>query len=348
MIAALIVSSLIGDQIDFRKAGLGALSVLKQQYAVSGVPGYAEAIVDGKPNGRLFNWGVGVLMSAMNAAARHDPFWKSELARFVDATRAYWNTAGPVAGYDVLPMPKNADRYYDDNAWMVMALVEANDVLQDPKCLEYAKHALVYVLSGEDEKLGGGIYWRESDKASKNTCSNGPAVAACLAVYDKTADTALLARAQKLYHWTKKNLQDPADGLFWDSVSLDGKIDKTKWSYNTALMIRSAAELARITGEKQYQADAEAMAAASERHWFAQGRIKDAGRFAHLLLESWNYVPDPSRREKAREALTWLAEHGHNAQGLFGGRFDRAPSATQQRFELIDQASAARALLAFR
>jgi rhamnogalacturonyl hydrolase YesR len=340
-----MITALTILQPDFKPQGLEAMAALKREFAVSGIPGYAEATVDGKPNGVLFNWGVGVLMSAMNAAARHDPEWKKELRRFVEATRSYWNPVGPTPGYDVLPVPKDADRYYDDNAWMVMALVEASEVLDDPKPLEYARQALAFVLSGEDDHLGGGIYWREKEKKSKNTCSNGPTVAACLAVYEKTKDAKLLESAKRIYAWTKNNLQDPSDGLMWDSLSLDGNRDETKWSYNTALMVRSAAELARITGENQYLEDAERMAKASEVRWLVDGRLADYGRFAHLLLESWHYVPGDRRKSRALSALKWLCEHGKNEKGLFGPRFDAPPKPEQSRFELIDQASAARALL---
>jgi hypothetical protein len=162
-------------------------------------------------------------------------------------------------------------------------------------------------------------------------------------VYEKTKRPELLAKAKQLYAWTKANLQDPEDLLFWDNVSVGGKIEKTKWSYNTALMIRTAAMLSRATGEENYAKEAEAMAAASEKKWLVNGRIADVGRFGHLLLESWTHVPSDSRKEKARQALKRLWEHGRNEKGLFGPRFDRPPSANQKKFELIDQASAARA-----
>lgn len=322
--------------------GIEVLRRVRTEYAFEGAPGYREAL--GETPKPLFNWGVGVLMSAMNGAARIAPEWRKDLREFVEKTRAYWNEAGPVAGYDVLPMPKPADRYYDDNAWMVLALVEAYDILSDKKILVYAEQALRYVLSGEDDKLGGGIYWRESDKKSKNTCSNAPAAAACLAVYAKTQDKALLARAKTLYAWTKRHLQDPSDLLYWDSISLEGKIDKTKWSYNTGLMIRTAAELGRWTKDAAYTRDARALADASEKRWLVEGRLADEGKFAHLLLESWTFVPDPARDAKARAALVWLWKHGRGPNGWFGPRFDRAPDPGQKVFPLIDQASAARGL----
>jgi uncharacterized protein YyaL (SSP411 family) len=214
--------------------------------------------------------------------------------------------------------------------------------------LGYAKEALAYVLSGEDEKLGGGIYWREKEKASKNTCSNAPSIAACLAVFERTKEQRLLETAKRLYAWTKKNLQDPSDSLFWDSIALGGKIERTKWSYNSALMIRSAAELARLTGERAYKKDAEEIASASEKKWLVNGRVADVGRFAHLLIESFNFVPNEERQKKIDAALKWLHTSGRNEKGLYGGRFDLSPSPNSKRFELLDQASAARAFLVAR
>jgi len=341
MVCSLIALAVLGGAGEtFADRGLATLARVRKEFRLpNGL--YAEAFHKREP---AFNWGVGVLISAMAAAAAKDPAWRKELRAYVEATRVYWNPAGPVAGYDVLPMLKDVDRYYDDNAWMVLALVEASEVLAEPKFLTYAGEALTYVLSGKDGKLGGGIYWRESAKESKNTCSNGPSAAACLAVYEKTRDPKLLAEAKSLYAWTKRWLQDPADSLFWDAMKLDGTIEWTKWSYNTALMLRSAATLARLTGEEVYQQDADAMAAASEKRWLEDGRLKDEGKFAFLLLDSWNTVPGAARQGRAREAMRWVWEHGRDADGWFGSRFDRVP-AKRSDPSLIDQAAAARALL---
>jgi hypothetical protein len=274
-------------QLNFTEIGLNHLAKVRESFRrKDGM--YREAL--GKDD-VAFNWGVGVMLPALNAAAKKDPVWKKDLREFINASRVYWNPHGPVPGFDVLPMPKPVDRYYDDNAWMVMGLVEASTVLNDPKILRDAEQTLAYVLSGKDSVLGGGIYWREQKKESKNTCSNGPSAAACLAVYERTKNPKLLAEAKEIYAWTKRHLQDPQDLLFWDGIRLDGTVDKTKWSYNTALMIVTAAGLGRITGEKRYTEEAEMMAAASERHWFRNGRLADEGKFAFLLLESWNAVP---------------------------------------------------------
>ena len=346
MLSALCAVAMLKGPNDYKDWGLETAEAIRQKYRLpNGL--YADALSAGRPSGPAFNWGVGVWLSALNAAAQADPAWKKELRAFVEGTRAYWNDKGPVPGYDVLPGPKDVDRYYDDNQWMVMGLVDASVILRDRKVLGWAEDTLKYVLSGEDDKLGGGIYWHEPKKDSKNACSNGPAAAACLAVFERTRKLEYLLKARELYAWTKKNLQDPADGLFWDAKGLDGRIDRTKWSYNTALMIRTAAELGRLTKSPEYKADAERMAQASERRWVdpATGAIKDGGRFAHLLLESWRFVPTPARQEEARRALAWVRTNGRTPEGLYGSQFNQPAKADAAKFELIDQASAARAFL---
>jgi rhamnogalacturonyl hydrolase YesR len=228
-----------------------------------------------------------------------------------------------------------------------MALVDASDVLKDPKYLDRAKAALTYVLSGKDEKLGGGIYWRESDKASKNTCSNAPSVAAAMAVYNHTKDPELLKVSKEVYAWTKKTLQDPEDKLMWDAINLNGSIGKMKWTYNTGLMIRSAKALYAVTKDEQYLKDAREMEESSLKHWLPNGGVDGAkceGKFAHLLFESWAIEPAFEEGLKARDqALKFVYEKGRDAEGRFGHRWERPAEGLWKKFSLIDQASAARA-----
>jgi uncharacterized protein YyaL (SSP411 family) len=246
---------------DFLTLGRSAIQMIHDRYYRPSDHLYAETFKDGKASEAVcFNWSCGVLLSALAAAARADARYKPWLIEFADGVEAYWNVAPPVAGFDVLPHAGSVDRYYDDNAWMVMALVEAFELTQKSAYLDRAKAALTYVLSGEDDRLGGGMVWRESDKASKNTCSNSPSAAACLAIYRHTKEARLLAKAESLYAWTKAHLQDPADHLMWDNIDFSGKVKKTKWTYNTALQLRTAIELYKLTAKESYKSDATAMA----------------------------------------------------------------------------------------
>ncbi|MDR3687889.1 MAG: glycoside hydrolase family 76 protein [Fimbriimonas sp.] len=351
-IAAAISFAPVVDSATLAQWGREALDQIRANYLVSGQNLYTDRnVLPGQPSQPAFTWGVGVMLSALNAASRWDPKLKPLLREYADGTRVYWNSIGPVPGYDVLPCPKPVDRYYDDNAWMVMALVEASDTLKDRKYLQWAQETLAYVLSGEDDKLGGGIYWRESDKNGKNCCANGPSVAAMLAVYGRTKDAALLDHAEKLYSWTKEHFQDPEDHLFWDGESLSGHVEKYKWSYNTGLMLRSASELARITRKQSYADDASEIASSSVKHWFVPetGALNDEGKFAHLLMDAWTIfkrdLPDQaSLLPDLSKPLADLHAVGRTESGFYGGRWGRKDDPKEASFELIDQASAVRAL----
>ncbi|MCW3097578.1 MAG: glycoside hydrolase [Chthonomonadaceae bacterium] len=97
-----------------------------------------------------------------------------------------------------------------------------------------------------------------------------------------------LDTAKRLYVWTNAHLQDTG-GLYWDNVKFDGRVEKTKFTYNTALMLRADALLHKITGEQKYLEEAEQVAKASEAHWFQKetGAITDSGMFAHHLCEAF-------------------------------------------------------------
>lgn len=327
--------------------GLQALDRIHERYMLpSGL--YAEYAPGARDRQPAFNWAVGVMLSALNAGAKATPRYRPILEAYADGIEVYWNPVGPVPGYDVLPWPKPTDRYYDDNAWMVISLLETGEILDAERFVDRAERTLIYVLSGESDRLGGGIYWRESDKASKNTCSNAPSASAALLVYAKRPKPEYLAAAKRLYEWTRTNLRDPSDGLMWDNMSLDGTVEKTKWSYNTALMIRASRLLYETTKQTRFRDESIHFARAAVRHWIdpQTGLVRCEAAFAHLLLETlWEaedaFGIDLVDTPKTIAALSRLA----NAEGFFPNRFDRPPGADQTRFGLLPQASFARALL---
>ena len=294
-------------------------------------------------------WDVGVALSALNAAARLNPDrYRDRVPAFIDALDAYWTDFNHLGGYDVQPGPKPNDRYYDDNAWMVLALADAYEIDLRPSDLARAEATYRFVLSGEDDKLGGGIYWHEPERVSKNTCVNAPAIVGALRLYQLTRRPAYLADARRLYAWTCAHLQGE-DGLFADNVRLDGRVDRTQYSYNSGLMIRAASLLHRATGEASFLADAQRIARAAEARWMIgdTGGVRDAGRFAHLLLEGFLALHDedhdPHWFTLEDRALSFLHTQVRDSEGHYAARWDHAPEAVRTTFPLLDQASAARA-----
>jgi len=161
-----------------------------------------------------------------------------------------------------------SDRFYDDNIWLGIDFTDSYIQTKKADYLKYAKEIWAFVKSGEDNKLGGGIYWCEQKKESKNTCSNAPAAVFALKLFEATNQKDYLNEGRRLYEWTKAGLQDPDDKLYWDNIHLNGKVDKAKYSYNSGQMLQAAALLYKLTKEKKYLMDAQQLAEACLSYFF--------------------------------------------------------------------------------
>ena len=179
------------------------------------------------------------------------------------------------------------DPFYDDDAWIVLEYVRAAEVFPE-KAAEYLKLAeetAEYCFSGEDEKLGGGIYWKEHKCNTKHTCINAPAIILACELYNVTKKDFYLKKAISLYDFTKKYLLDTDDGVYFDNVNADtAKVDKAKYTYNSGTMIVSGVMLYEITGEKQYLADALFTAEGAYNHF---GKLGDDGEYTFKSDHSW-------------------------------------------------------------
>ena len=168
--------------------------------------------------------------------------------------------------------------------------MEAYNNLKDPAYLAKSRQVAAYCYSGWDDVQGGGIYWCENQKTSKNTCSNAPMAMVSADLFAATGEPAYLNWSKKIYGWTKEKLEDPDDHLYWDNLDLAGNVDTRKYTYNTGCMLSAAAALYTHTGEEQYLTDAKATAAGADAWFFRQknGQVtlsKNAG--SHTWFLSW-------------------------------------------------------------
>lgn len=275
------------EVFDYKTAAVEVTRHIQKEFGL-GNGLYARSRKDRRPE---FMWGNGILFSSFAGAARHEPqSFSPLLPQFFGATNSYWDRTAKIPGYEPLPTTGGHDKYYDDNAWMVITFVEAYEMTGERRYLDRAEAALAFVLSGWDDVYGGGIWWHEGhNENAKNTCSNAPAAVACLrvAMHQPSAKAkANVAMAQRIVDWTVKNLQ-LGNGLFADGVNVQtGRINTDALTYNTALMIRAWLGLYRATGDQRYFAEAKRSAAASD--WFADksGAYRDALRWSHLMVEA--------------------------------------------------------------
>lgn len=191
------------------------------------------------------------------------------LAQYADTTRL------PHSYQSYLAQVGHSDRFYDDNIWLGIDFLESYALIGKPSYLAAAEEIWQFLESGRDTVLGDGIYWCEQKRFSKNTCSNAPASVLALKLYQATQKERYLQAGKELYHWTQTHLQDPADGLYWDNMALDGTIGKAKYAYNSGQMMQAAALLHRLTGEKRYLTDARRLAEACDAYFFCDCELSE-------------------------------------------------------------------------
>lgn len=177
------------------------------------------------------------------------------------------------------------DIYYDDNVWLAIIFLDAYYHTADEKWLDLSERVTAFCYSGWDEKLGGGVYWQENNKRSKNTCINAPLAKVSAQLYKATGDEKYLEWSKKLYAWTKEALMDRDDFLYNDNYNLNGNIDKAKYSYNTGCMIGAGAHLYDITGEEQYLTDARKSAQSALNGGFST--LTEDGIYRFKNAEPW-------------------------------------------------------------
>jgi uncharacterized protein YyaL (SSP411 family) len=250
---------------------------------------YFRSMTERRPD---YVWLQSVMFSNLVAAARAEPaIYGPLLDKYFTALDGYWDAKVRIPGYEAAPTRGNGDdKYYDDNAWLVITFLEAYETNGDAHYLNRADETLDFVLSGWDEEIGGGIWWHQNHKdGTKNACSNGPAAVGCLrlAKYRKEDATALVDQARNIVAWTVSALQ-AEDGLFDDrKVVATGEVKRGKLTYNSALMLRALLGLYRATGEQEHLEQARRIARAAD--WFLDERTgvyRDAVRYGHFMVEA--------------------------------------------------------------
>lgn len=193
----------------------------------------------------------------------------------------YWDERASPGGGASYPLPDGGgDKYYDDNNWIGLNLLELYRATGDRAALAEASRAFNFVISGWDadprHPAPGGIFWTQAPSNTtrdRNTVSTAPAAQLALELYGATGDRAYLDWAIRCFEWVERNLKDPLDGLYWDRIELSGKIEKTKWSYNQGGMLAAATLIYRYTGDPARLTRAREIAAASLAYYTAEDRL---------------------------------------------------------------------------
>lgn len=224
-----------------------------------------------RANPYAYLWPYSGSLSAHVALYAQDnlPASKAQIdTRVLPGLEKYYDTRSPAGYASYVNFAPTSDRFYDDNVWLGIDFTDLYLHTKELRYLHKAEEIWQFVASGMDEKLGGGIYWCEQRKESKNTCSNAPSIVYLAKLYKATKKQAYLDLAKQLYQWTQTNLMDKSDSLYFDNINLEGKLDKRKYAYNSGQMIQAGALLYTLTAEKRYLSDAQQVAKSAYQEFF--------------------------------------------------------------------------------
>jgi Glycosyl hydrolase family 76 len=228
---------------------------------------------------------------------------EAAVASHLAALERYWDPARDPPAYasDVAGSRLGGDRYYDDNAWVGLTLVQLERLAPGRGHRERAAQLFAFAVSGWDSRPDaphpGGVYWVEQGRGAgarnhdRNTVSNAPNAQLGLHLDELPGGAPTrFARAHAMYAWVNATLQADS-GLFWDKLRGDGTIDRTLWTYNQGSMIGANVLLARraVAAERaRHLRRAETLAARTLEHY--AGRLDrqppafNAILFRNLLL----------------------------------------------------------------
>lgn len=222
----------------------------------------------------------------------------------------------------------HSTRYFDDNAWLGLDFMQALSQTGDKQYLKKAEDLFPFIEQGLSKD--GGEYWVEkSDRMSRNTCSNGPAIEFALRLYQQTHDPKYLKFAENSERFMNAKLRssDPGTkGLYWDNLGDDGSLSKAIYSYNQGTPVGADLLFYRVTGDKQYLDRAQQTANAALDYFSKDDRLwKESPAFNAIffrnLLALDAVAPDPRIRtaldgyldrawKQARDPKTGLFDQG--------------------------------------
>lgn len=287
------------------------------------------------PNAYSYLWPFSGTFSAVNVLLETsgDNKYKEVLdSRVLTGLEKYFDTSRtPYAYSSYISEATQSDRFYDDNVWLGIDFTDIYMLTKEEAYLKKAKLIWDFVISGSDDKLGGGIYWCEQKKESKNTCSNAPGAVFALKLFKATNDSTYFLQGKNLYQWTKENLQDSIDYLYFDNVKLNGDIGKEKYAYNSGQMMQAAALLYNLTNDKQYLTDAQNIAKSAYNYFFEDFKDEKGEQFKLLkkgdvwfmavmlrgFIELYEIDKNPLYLDAFKKNLDYAWNHARDEKGLF-------------------------------
>lgn len=266
-------------------------------------------------------WALCAMFEASNEIEKVDK--NSNLVdNIFKSMQPYYDPAPPKPGYgEYIVKLSKGQRYYDDNQWIGITALDIYERTGKKSYLDLGKSMYDFMMTASDNALGGGLYWRENDYETKNTCSNGPGVIVALKMYKALKKKEYLDNALKIYNWTNEKLQTPT-GLFYDNIKVkDGSIGEAVFSYNSGTMLQSNLFLYEITKDKKYLERAVKIADSSLSYFYGADKFRDGYWFNAVLLRGYQHLLKYNKDLKYisgfKKCLDNTLKENKNEKGLF-------------------------------
>lgn len=240
-----------------------------------------------------------------------------------------------IRGHHLRNLGRWTNSYYDDMAWLALALERAGRLagVEKPSALNTLLRQLVDSWVPED---GGGIPWRKQDQFF-NAPANGPA-GIFLARYGDR-----LRRAQQMADWIDETLIDPETDLVFDGIK-GGSLVRAQYTYCQGVVVGLETELAVRTTDGRHGRRVARLVAAIEAQMAPGGVLPgagggDGGLFAgitarYLALAANELPGDDAAAATARAGArrivlasaraAWENRQSVDGLPLFGAFWDRA------------------------
>jgi len=197
--------------------------------------------------------------------------------------------------------------YYDDMAWLALALERADRLagVAKPNALHKLTTQLVNAWVPED---GGGIPWRKQDQFF-NAPANGPAGIFLARHHER------LRRAQQMSDWIDEVLLDPETALIFDGIKA-GSLVRAQYTYCQGVVVGLETELAVRTTDDRHRFRARRLIEAISTQMAPGGVLTgagggDGGLFAgitarYLALAATALPGDTAEDHRARDTAAHL------------------------------------------
>jgi hypothetical protein len=245
---------------------------------------------------------------------------EAALAWELAALERYWDPRGAAGAYGSDPhrTPFGGDRYYDDNAWVGLGLIQLERLRPGSEILERVGALWDFALAGVDQRSGagrGGVFWVEQGRGigrrnhDRNTVSTAPNVAVALHLAELSGAGTAVAAAESLHAWVLATLDAGGDGAgpFADKVRGDGSVDRTIWSYNQGSMVAISVLRARLAADDPSRteclAHAERIARRTLAHFADGGFSRQPPAFNAICFRNLLMLSAASRDAELRAAI---------------------------------------------